>query len=134
MKLVKKIFGICETALPADPDCWAHEDDTIVVDRKRATEISQPGGALRLEGKGLDRRILFFHGRDGRFYALQNKCSHIGGRRIDPAAEEDRLQCCSISGSVYNYHGEVISGPARRPLPAFPVREEDDRLVIELKQ
>lgn len=134
MKLIKQILGICSTQTPQDADCWTNNGDSISVGLNRAKEILRPGGAMRLEGKGLGTRILLFHGLDGSFYAVKNKCTHIGGRRIDPTIERGRITCCSVMGSVFNYKGEVVSGPARKPLTTFPVSVEKGRLVIDLKQ
>lgn len=133
MKLIKQIFGICNTPIPRDGDCWSREGDAVVVDLDRAEELREPGGAMRLEGRGLGVRVLLFKGLDGAFYALKNKCTHFGGRRIDPTLEPDRIQCCSINGSVFNYKGAAVSGPARKPLDAYPVSVEGKRLVIDLK-
>lgn len=132
MKFLKRILGISETGAPEDEGCWSFEGNEIVVGMKRAKEILRPGGAMRLEGKGLPHRILLFHGMDGKFYALKNKCTHIGGRRIDMAIGPNRLQCCSVMGSEYNYDGEVKSGPAKKPLASYPVKAEQGRLIISL--
>ncbi|GAB6096917.1 hypothetical protein JCM14469_31700 [Desulfatiferula olefinivorans] len=134
MSLFKKIFGICDTRGPADDGCWSLSGGEIQVGMKRAGEILRPGGAIRLEGKGLEAPILLFHGLDGTFYALKNRCTHIGGRRIDPTAERDRVRCCSVMGSVFNYQGDVISGPARKPLTRYPVRVDNARLIISLTE
>lgn len=132
MKLLKMIFGICDTGGPSDEGCWSYKDQTISVGMNRAKEILKPGGAVRLEGKGLPGKILLFHGLDGKFYAVKNRCTHIGHRRIDPTIEKDRLKCCSVMGSVFNYKGEVVSGPARKPLTSYPVKAEAGRLLISL--
>lgn len=133
MKLLKMIFGICDTGGPADDGCWSYSDRTISVGMKRAKEILTPGGAIRLEGKGLPFRVLLFHGLDGKFYAVKNRCTHIGGRRIDPTIERDRIKCCSVMGTVFNYKGEVVSGPARKPLTSYPVTADDGCLIIALQ-
>jgi nitrite reductase/ring-hydroxylating ferredoxin subunit len=133
LKIIRQILGICKTEKPEDDGCWTNNGDHISVGLNRAREILRPGGAVRLEGKGLDQRILLFHGLDGAFYAVKNTCSHVGGRRVDPAMERDRLKCCSVSGSVYNYKGEVVSGPAKKPLATYPVKVENGRLVIDMK-
>lgn len=132
MKLLKQIFGICDTKIPEDQGCWSVQDKEIVVGLKRAREILRPGGAMRLEGKGLPCRILLFHGMDGKFYAVKNKCTHIGGRRLDLSLGPNRLKCCSVMGSEFGYDGEVKSGPARKKLTSFPVKADKGRLIISL--
>ncbi len=132
MKLLKQILGICSTQAPKDEGCWVNNGDHISVGLNRAKEILKPGGAVRLEGKGLPDRILLFQGLDGAFYAVKNKCTHIGGRRIDPTVDKDRITCCSVMGSVFNYKGEVVSGPAKKPLTTYPVTVDQGRILISL--
>ena len=46
---------------------------------------------MRLEGKGLDPRLLVVHGDDGHYHAIANRCTHMG-RRIDTIAGSNTLQ------------------------------------------
>ncbi len=130
MGLLKKIFGICRTPKPADPGCWEYSEGKIAITLDRAQELKDKSGAIRLEGKGLPSRVLVFLGEDGDYHALKNKCSHIGGRRIDPVEGTETLQCCSVMGSIYDYNGEVISGPAKRSLTALKVEPENGKLSV----
>ena len=132
MKLLKRIFGICETGKPGDDACWRYAGGKVYLDLSKAEEISRPGGAMRLEGKGLPCRVLLFRGLDKGYYALENKCTHIGGRRIDPRVEDDRLKCCSVMGSVFKYNGEVVSGPARKPLTMLEVVSRENELLVDI--
>ena len=130
MSLMKSILGICKTGKPDDEGCWSFSDSRISVDLTRTGGRLARGGALRLEGKGLPERVLLFRGLNDKYYALKNQCTHVGKRRIDPMIEQDTLKCCSVMGSVFTYEGEVVSGPARKPLTTYPVVAEGDRLLI----
>lgn len=132
MEVLKRILGICKTGTPVDEGCWSFSGRTIAVDIARAGELHTAGGALRLEGKGLPEKILVFQGLDGKFYALKNQCTHIGKRRIDPVVGQDRLKCCSVMGSVFTYKGDVVSGPARKPLVSYPVVMGRGQVLITL--
>jgi nitrite reductase/ring-hydroxylating ferredoxin subunit len=129
MGLLKRIFGICETKPPADAGCWQVTDGQVEVRLSRAPELSAPGGAVRLEGKGLSKRLLVMRVRDGRYLAFHNKCTHFG-RRIDTLPGTDQMRCCSVSKSTFDETGRVVSGPAKGPLTAFPVTGEGDTLRI----
>jgi len=120
MKFFKRILGICETP-EADAQSWQVSGTQILADLSKIPALSQPGNAVRLEGKGLSARILLVHGTDGNYHAFVNKCSHMG-RRIDPVSGENSLCCCSVSKSAYTYDGNVISGPAKSPLRTLPVQ------------
>lgn len=129
MGLLKRIFGICETKPPSDARCWRYSGGKIEIQLDRAPELSNRGGAIRLEGKELPERVLILNGDDGNFHAFKNKCTHMG-RRIDPVNGHGAVQCCSLSKSTFNYTGEMISGPAKGPLTSFKVESEDGKLII----
>jgi Rieske Fe-S protein len=128
----QRLFGLPATPRPADSGCWASSGGNVVIDLGKAPELRTPGGALRLEGKGLSRRLLVLHGEDGVFRAFQNRCTHLGHRRVDPVPGTRTIQCCSVNKSTYSYDGTTLRGPAPGPLTTFPAALEGQRLVIRL--
>jgi nitrite reductase/ring-hydroxylating ferredoxin subunit len=117
--------------MPKDKECWNYSAGKVVIALNRAPELSSPGGAVRLEGKGLPERILVVYGEDGGYHAFRNRCQHMG-RRLDPVPETQTVQCCSVNKSTYDYRGNVLFGPARKPVGALPVAKEHDTLVITM--
>jgi Rieske Fe-S protein len=133
--LSKRILGICETKPPQDPGSWTFSGGRIEVDLGRAPELSQAGSAIRLEGEDLPDRILVVRGEGKNFLAFKNRCTHYsGGRRIDPVPGTSLLRCCSVGKSTFDYAGKVVSGPAKGPLPRYPVEIKKDKLVISLNK
>ncbi len=130
--IFQRILGICATNPPKDESCWQYEGGKVTVTLSRATELSGENGAIRLEKKGLPHGVLVFRGGDGRYHAFSNKCTHMG-RRLDPVPGVEQVQCCSLGGSSYDYQGNLISGFAKKNVPAFPVTEEEGKLVITLQ-
>jgi len=128
----QRLLGLPATPKPSDSECWAFSDGKIVIDLGAAPELQKPGGALRLEGKGLPLRLLVLHGEDGGFHAFRNRCTHLGHRRVDPVPGTRTIQCCSVNKSTYSYDGMTIRGPAPRPLTAYPTTLDGQRLVIKL--
>jgi len=51
---------------------------------------------------------------------------------IDPVAGTMTLESCSVSGTTYDYQGNVISGPAEGKLTGYPLEMEANRLLIRL--
>jgi menaquinol-cytochrome c reductase iron-sulfur subunit len=66
---------------------------------------------------------------DGReFTAMSNICTHLGCR---VRWIEDRNQFfCPCHNGVFNQQGEVVSGPAPRPLDQFEVKVEDGQIFM----
>jgi nitrite reductase/ring-hydroxylating ferredoxin subunit len=131
MKFLKRLLGICETPLPMDNASWDYDDQGIRLRLDQTPEIAKPGGAVRLEGKGLPKRILVVHGEDGGYHAFGNHCTHMG-RRIDPRPGSDRVECCSVSKSTFTYAGEPVGGAARKSLEVFPVSAAGNELRIPI--
>jgi len=130
--IFQRLFGICATKPPADDSCWTFHDNRVVVDLDRVPELAGPNRSVRLERKkGLSHRLLIIHTNDDRYYAFKNRCTHAG-RRLDPVPGTQRVQCCSIGRSAYDYSGKVLAGPAKRSVDAYTVRIEDRNLIIEI--
>jgi nitrite reductase/ring-hydroxylating ferredoxin subunit len=131
MGFFRRLFGICVTPTPGDQDCWSVEGNRVVIQRNRAPELSQAGGAIRLEGKGLTNRLLVLHGVDGKLHAYSNRCT-CAGWRIDPVAGEEKVRCCTMGASTFDYSGKRLSGSGKTDLQAYPVETGTDTLVVNL--
>lgn len=132
MGIFKRLFGICETRPPANPGCWTFADGKLKIVLDKAPELSQKGGAIRLEGPPLTKRVLVVHGQDGRFHAFPNRCTHVGHRRIDPLPGEDKIRCCSVGKSTFDYSGKLISGSAKESLEPLSLQSEGGKLIISV--
>jgi len=78
------------------------------------------------------------HVMAGRFYvvrtedgvlALWQKCTHLGCA-VPWVAEENQFHC-PCHGSLFNEVGEVIGGPAPRPLDTFPVTIKSGEVWVD---
>lgn len=132
MSIFKRLFGICATRLPVNAGCWTYADGKLEVSLDKAPELSQKGGAIRLEGPSLPKRVLVVHGQDGAFHAFPNRCTHIGHRRIDPVPGEDKIRCCSVGKSTFDYSGQRISGSAKESLEPLALEADGGKLVISV--
>ena len=131
MGFLKRLLGICRTTPPADPDCWKPGDGKIEVNLAQAVELGKPGAAIRLEGSGLDDRVLVLKAEDGAFHAFVNKCTHAG-RRLDPLPGAPLVECCSVGKSRFDYSGERLSGSAKKAIRPLQVEEQEGKLIISL--
>lgn len=68
----------------------------------------------------------------GTFYALDNRCTHMGGPLGEGAVEANRVTC-PWHGSIFNITtGEVVGPPARRPVATFLVHVEGNEVFVDL--
>ena len=132
MGIFSRIFGICQTKPPADPRCWTVSGPTVEIDPALAPELSRPGGAIRLEGGSLPKRILVFVDDNGQLHAISNRCTH-GGRRLDPIDGGAGVQCCSVGKSTFDSQGHLLGGSAKKDLKVFAViNGGDGKLTVHL--
>lgn len=69
---------------------------------------------------------------DGGWYAVADACTHAGCPFSEEAALEDGVIVCDCHGSEFDLRtGEVLRGPAERPVRTYSVREAGDQLEIE---
>lgn len=133
MSFFKKLFGICETRPPSDSGCWSYSDGKLKVDLSRASELAAPGGAIRIEGGKLPKRVLVIHGDDGAFHAFPNRCTHVGHRRLDPLFGSGKVRCCSVGQSEFDYEGHRLAGSAKDDIQPFEVTVEGETLVVAVE-
>ncbi len=128
----QRLTGSCATPMPANNEGWTYKDGTLNIDLAQLIELTQPGTALRFEGKDLPKRILVVCGADGKYHAIHNKCSHMG-RRLDFVPGTETVQCCSISKSTYTFDGKKIYGPRKVDVDSFSLSLEGNNLLVVIE-
>jgi cytochrome b6-f complex iron-sulfur subunit len=63
------------------------------------------------------------------FLALWQKCTHLGC--AVPWVEEEGQFHCPCHGSLFDRHGEVLGGPAPRPMDIFPVSVRSGEVWVD---
>lgn len=127
----KAILGVCETP-PLDPELWTTEGNHVTIRLAQAAALAPVGAAVRLEGKGLGSRVLIVHADADEYLAFENRCTHVGHRRVDPVEGKQELRCCSVGHSRFDHQGANLSGPAKDPLKKYPVEKRGEELIVTL--
>ena len=65
---------------------------------------------------------------DGGFLALWQRCTHLGC--TVPWREVEGRFNCPCHSSIFDTVGDVISGPAPRPMDLFPIEVIDDQVLV----
>lgn len=64
----------------------------------------------------------------GEIYALSLVCTHLGCSLTVTSRE----LLCPCHGSVFDRRGNVVKGPADRPLVRYAVEDQGDRIVVTM--
>jgi Rieske Fe-S protein len=96
--------------------------------RKSAT-LSVPKAEIPLNGALVyrERRMAVIR-MEKEYYALGLACTHLG---CTVTVTPDQL-VCPCHGSVFDRRGNVLKGPADRPLPKYTVEDKGDHLLVSL--
>jgi nitrite reductase/ring-hydroxylating ferredoxin subunit len=71
---------------------------------------------------------------EGRYYALSNVCTHMGGPLAEGKIEGFEVQC-PWHGSKFDIRtGKVVRPPAMREEPTYEVKVEDNNILIKNKK
>jgi cytochrome b6-f complex iron-sulfur subunit len=73
-------------------------------------------------------RFYISHTEDG-LLAIYQKCTHLGC--AVPWVEGEGQFHCPCHGSLYDRFGEVIGGPAPRPMDVFPVTVQNGEVYVD---
>ena len=98
---------------------------------RKASETKDlaPGTAKLVEIE--ERKIALFN-VDGKFYAIDNTCTHRGGPLAEGEIEGD-VVTCPWHGATYNVKtGEVLGPPASLGVASYNVRVEGSDIEIEM--
>jgi cytochrome b6-f complex iron-sulfur subunit len=85
-----------------------------------------------------EHRLIVFRDKQGYFYALSTVCTHLGcnveWKATGVPGHPEGVIACPCHGSLFNKTGDVISGPAPRPLDRFKMYLEDDNLIVDMEE
>ena len=127
-----RLRGVPLTQLPQIEGAWTLQENNLMVDLAKLPELDELGGAVRIEGDVLAQPVLVFKGEDDKYRAIENVCPHAG-RKIDPIVGTMTLECCSISSSIFDYEGNVLSGPAEATLTFYDISVVEEQMFITLQ-
>lgn len=74
-------------------------------------------------------RFFISRTEDGGYLALWHRCTHLGC--TVPWREDEQRFHCPCHSSIFDLVGEVISGPAPRPMDIFPITLVNGELLVD---
>jgi cytochrome b6-f complex iron-sulfur subunit len=78
----------------------------------------------------VDQKSYVIRAKEGYLYAMSAVCTHLGC--ITGWKSEEGVIACPCHGSRFDRQGNVIGGPAPRPLPRYLISlEEREELIVD---
>ena len=91
-----------------------------------AAEI-EPGGYRSVD---LDGTVVAVFNLGGTFFAIEDVCTHDGGRLAGGAVEGDQVVCPRHGARFCIRTGAALSAPAYEPTACLPVRVEQGEVQV----
>jgi len=121
----------CEIPL-APQGSVRRESGQVLLSLSAAEALHPVGGAIRCALGGEDTEIVLVvvHSAPEAYRVFADRCTH-NGKALEVLPDSQVLQCRSRKAR-FDLEGQVLRGPAERPLLAYPTRRQGDELVIEV--
>ena len=100
----------------------------IVLKRSELDEAMAAKRVVQLSTPGFDGTILLVKGECGEYRALDATCTHRGCQ----VRRSGSGMTCPCHGSSYNLDGEVVRGPAQKPLQRYNIEVKAETIEIWL--
>ena len=113
---------------PESPDRAPAGTPTNAVTLGAANSVTEGGIAAF---KAEDREIAVANVQ-GRYYAFNDICTHRRCSLSDGELDDTTLTCICHGSRFDISTGEVLRGPAQRPVEVYPVRVDGDDLLVDV--
>ena len=110
---------------------YRRQGHQVIVTLSAAGQLQAVGGAVRLVLDGGETKLVVLHPEDRAYRAFADRCTH-NGKELDYLHEEREIRCCSRR-SRFDLAGQRIKGPAEGDLSAYPVQQQGNELVIDVR-
>lgn len=79
---------------------------------------------------GIDDDVALFHSDNGKFYALDDTCSHEEASLAEGWIEGEEVECPLHSARFCLKSGEALCMPATQPVSAYTVEVRGDEVYL----
>jgi len=88
-------------------------------------------GGRSILGIGVGGKSILIVNLDGKFYAIGNKCTHLGCKLSDGKIDGETI-ICHCHGSVFDIkNGKVLKGPAKTPETTYKIKIDGNDIMVD---
>jgi nitrite reductase/ring-hydroxylating ferredoxin subunit len=85
-----------------------------------------------MKGAEIEGKQILIVKLGGNFFAIGDKCTHMGCKLSGGKLDGETVRC-PCHGSMFNVRtGEVVKGPAKKPVLSYTVTVENGELSIDI--
>jgi Rieske Fe-S protein len=106
------------------------ENARLTIDLRQAPELRRKAGFAKFVSNELN--LIVVHPDKHTFVALGGKCTH-GGGMMSYNPSRRTVQCTCWGHSEFSLSGDILGGPAKRPLARYTVEQDGNELRIQLE-
>ena len=107
---------------------YAVEDSKLIIELSKHPKLKEVGGSETFQAD--KKKIIVLHPDEKNYKAFENKCTHMGGQ-VSYRPKDGFMQC-PLHGSRFDTEGNVVKGPAAKPLTEFRTSLDKDQLTVYL--
>ncbi|HXZ24150.1 MAG TPA: Rieske 2Fe-2S domain-containing protein [Methanomassiliicoccales archaeon] len=101
---------------------------TVKVRVGSASELNE-GGRIQATADG---KTLVLVRSEGKLYALDGRCSHMGIPLVRGTVSQGTIRC-ALHGAIFDLAtGKVLSNPQARDLRTYTISQEGDELYVDV--
>jgi cytochrome b6-f complex iron-sulfur subunit len=126
-----KLKSTCCDTPEISGDCYSVSNEHITVDLTKIEALDTPGHAALIVDTAKNLEIIIVRPTGNDYVALSRICTH-GGNVVSYNSRRNILQCNNFNHSIFDLMGQVVKGPASEPLHVYPLRLQNNNLVITL--
>lgn len=104
-------------------------DGSLSLSEAEFAMATEDKNALVIRAPQMEGAVILLRLPDASYRALSAVCTHQACE-VRPASAA--LQC-PCHGSVFSFDGAVLRGPAKEPLPVYPVRVANGQITIDVR-
>jgi nitrite reductase/ring-hydroxylating ferredoxin subunit len=104
----------------------------LTIDLAKAACLAEEGSAAEIINKEKSIGLIVIHAGKDQYYAVSRLCTHAW-RTLSYIRTRRVLMCTNANHSIFDLTGQIVKGPAEKPLTSYPVQLKDGKLVIGLQ-